>query len=210
MIKVNEAWRLAELIGVHNYILTHGYGGEPYPGKVKKSGEILKSQIKKILKKDINIEHLNDQEYLKSLSQDIQKILKKPFSNQDQAPFLGPIGNLYNLHRNLFLDLEDIEEVYLSDEKLKSGESYGSIKSKTCGWIAWYMINKDKKAVFIVAFNHHKQETSIKEMLEKKNKFNQEKVKRAIKSIFVSRRNWYHDDLEKLNDQLPYVPILKY
>jgi len=30
------------------------------------------------------------------------------------------------------------------------------------------MINKDKKAVFIVAFNHHKQETSIKEMLEKK------------------------------------------
>ena len=50
----------------------------------------------------------------------------------------------------------------------------------------------------------------MKEVLEKKLKFNQEKLKRAIKNFFISNRHWYHDDLEKLNNQLPYINFLKY
>ena len=215
MIKVDEAWRLTELIGVHKYILTHGYGGEPYPTKIKKSGENLKLQIKKILKKDINIESLNDEEYLELLREEIKEIFNKTGISLNQHYCLGPIGNFYNLSDGLFLDLEDIEEVYLSDENLKGKKSCGSIKSKSCGWIAWYKVSAEKKAdkdvlLYIVSFNHFKKETAIKEVLEKKLKFNQEKLKRAIKNFFISNRHWYHDDLEKLNNQLPYINFLKY
>jgi hypothetical protein len=49
----------------------------------------------------------------------------------------------------------------------------------------------------------------MKEVLEKKLKFNQEKLKRAIKNFFISNRHWYHDDLEKLNHQLPYINLLR-
>ena len=215
MIKVNEAWRLTELIGVHKYILTHGYGGQPYPAKIKKSGENLKLQIKKILKKDINIESLNDEEYLELLRQEIKEIFKKTGISLNQNYCLGPIGNFYNLSDGLFLDLDDIEEVYLSDENLKSEKGCGSIKSKSCGWIAWCTVSIEKKAdkntlLYIVSFNHFKKETAMKEVLEKKLKFNQEKLKRAIKNFFISNRHWYHDDLEKLNNQLPYINFLKY
>ena len=215
MIKVNEAWRLTELIGVHKYILTHGYGGQPYPERIKKSGENLKTQIKKILKKDINIETLNDEEYLELLREEIKGIFKKTGISLNQHYCLGPIGNFYNLSDGLFLDLEDIEEVYLSDENLKGKKSCGSIKSKSCGWIAWYKVSAEKKAdkdvlLYIVSFNHFKKETAMKEALEKKLKFNQEKLKRALKSFFISNRHWYHDDLEKLNNQLPYINFLKY
>ncbi len=215
MIKVNEAWRLTELIGVHKYILTHGYGGQPYPTKIKKSGENLKLQIKKILKKDINIQSLNDEEYLELLRQEIKEIFKKTGISLNQNYCLGPIGNFYNLSDGLFLDLDDIEEVYVSDENLKGGKSCGSIKSKSCGWIAWCAVSVEKKAdkntlLYIVSFNHFKKETAMKEVLEKKLKFNQEKLKRAIKNFFISNRHWYHDDLEKLNHQLPYINFLKY
>lgn len=54
MIEVPEVWRLVELNQVHKYILSHGYGGEPYPDKVKKSEKKLISETKRIL--NINVD----------------------------------------------------------------------------------------------------------------------------------------------------------
>lgn len=209
MIEVPEVWRLVELIQVHKYVRSHGYGGEPYPDKVKKSEKKLISEVKRIL--NLNIKNDN----FETITTDIEETFKLNNLFSDQYPFIGPIGNFYHLNNGLFLDLDDIEKAYVSLENFKGKKLYGSVKSKTCGWIAWCTVglkkNVDRKEMdYVVSFNHHKQETALGEMFEKKNKYNTENLKRKIKSIFISRRNWHHDDLEKLNKQLPYTSFLKY
>ena len=129
---------------------------------------------------------------------------------------LGPIGSSYiNISSGALLDLEDIEEVYLETENFS-----GSIKSKTCGWIAWMLVEGDKSFFthksltseyqYLVTMNHHKIETARGEIFEKLNKYKQTKEGRTFKRFFISSTFWFHEDLDKLRRSLPYTYFLSY
>ena len=55
-MKLDERWRIYELMRQHAYISTHGYANKPYPKKIEKSQKKIISTVKKVLKKNIKID----------------------------------------------------------------------------------------------------------------------------------------------------------
>ena len=211
-MKLDERWRIYELMRQHAYISSHGYANKPYPKKVEKSQKKIISTVKKVLKKKIEIDDFD------KLDSEITDFFfkEKPKHKWGHLPLLGPIGKSYiNSSGGALLDLEDIEEVYLETENFS-----GSIKSKTCGWIAWMLVEGDKSFFthksltseyqYLVTMNHHKIETAREEIFEKLNKYKQTKEGRTLKRFFISNRFWFHEDLDKLHKSLPYTYFLSY
>ena len=211
-MKLDDQWILFELFSQHEYVSNYGYGNNPYPKKLKKSEESIINSVKKILKKDIDTKDFPS----------VQKQVTDYFYNDKlnhvwgRVPLLGPIGSSYIKSSNgMFLDLDDIEEVYVFNEDFS-----GSIKSKSCGWISWQLLKGDKSIFtsksltsdyqYIVTMNHFKLESSRTELAGKIVKYKNSKDGRTFKRFFVSNRFWFHDDLEKLWNMLPYIPFEHY
>ena len=215
MIDVTVLSKLIEHIKIHSYVCNYGYFGSPSKDKIKKSAKKLQLNIKKKLNIEVSTEVLTNTADLGPLFGEIYERLKKINIFSNQGPYMGPIGMFYNRNNALFLNLDDIEEVCLSKENFQGKKLYGSLKSKECGWISWCTVEvrpKDDKVVcdYVVSFNHHKQSSSIEEMFQKKHKYREEKLKRSFKRVFANHSYWHLEDIEKLNEKLPYIPFLKY
>jgi len=211
LIKVPEIWKIYTLNNIYDYVKTHGYANTPYPKKVKKAEDQILNFIKVQKKKNIKIS---------SIEKIIIETNKQFKEKKILGPITGPTGDSYGTYKGLFLDLNDIEDVYISkdkyetiiNDKIDACDKYGVFKSKTCGWVGWIIANITKKdaTTFLVSFNHFKKETAMSEVFSKLNKYNDEKVSRRLQKFFISNRFWYHDDLENLNKALPYTPFLNY
>ena len=211
LAKLPEQWRLFELFRQHDYITTHGYSSSPYPEKVKRSEEAIIKSAKKILKENIKKDYLPvlDDEIHKFFYGDNCKIINQNFG---KLYMLGPIGSANISPDGKLLDLDDIKEVYVETEGLKTYH-IGTIHSENCGWICWMLTKGDKPLPdyeYLVAFNHHKRETAFSEVIEKYHKFNREITGRKLKRFFIHNRFWYHDELEKLLESVPYTNFLSY
>lgn len=211
-MKLDDRWILFELFSQHEFISNYGYGNNPYPEKLKKSEKKIIDSVKKIINRTIDIKDFPS----------VQKEITDYFYNNNlnhiwgRVPLLGPIGSSYIKSSNgMFLNLEDIEEVYVFKENFS-----GSIKSKSCGWISWQLMRGDKSIFtsesltsdyqYLVTMNHFKLESSKTELASKIIKYKHSKEGRTLKRFFVSNRFWFHDDLEKLWSTLPYKNFVNY
>lgn len=202
-MKLNDRWFLFELLRQHSYIISHGYNNKPYPKKVERSEKQIILATKKILQREIK------KQEIELVNQDIdeyffKELLVHPWGN---IPPLGPIGgSQINTNNGQFLDLNDIQEVYVYREDFS-----GSILTKSCGWVSWINLkNEDNTFQYIVTMNHFKQDSSRKELYEKVYKYKSSKIERKFKNFFISKNHWFHNDLEKLWASLPYVNFLNY
>ena len=207
-MKLDERWRIYELLHQHYYISNHGLNGDPYPEKVKRSQNKIISNVKKILNKNITPKEFNN------INKEINDYFYKDKINK-KLPLLGPIGGACISSRGgAFLDLDDITEVYILSENFS-----GTIKSNTCGWISWKLVKGDKSILnkdlvsdyeFLVSMNHFKAESAEREVIEKYIKYKNSKDGRTFKRFFIGNRFWFHDDLDKLHQLLPYTHFFSY
>ena len=207
-MKLDERWRIYELFRQHNYINNHGLNGDPYPEKVKRSQNKIISNVKKILNKNITPKEF------KNINAEINDYFYKDKIDR-KLPLLGPIGGACIASRGgAFLDLDDITEVYILSENFS-----GTIKSNTCGWISWILVEGDKTILnkdlvsdyeFLVSMNHFKAESAEREVAEKFIKYKNSKDGRTFKRFFIGNRFWFHDDLDKLHRLLPYTYFFSY
>jgi len=208
MIKVPEVWRILELFRIYKCLDVYR---SSYTNELKKIENELIKTYKKILKKDLLPYELPFEDL-----KEIYKIFDDAGIEKRLFPYLGPAS--FYLKASLFvrqykiLDIKDIEEVFVSKENFKGKKMYGSIKSKSYGWSAWCLVDlkkKDQKNIFtyVVSFNQFREETAYKEIFEKKFKYNEEKLQRSLKKFFISDRFWFHDDLEKYYQNLPYMSL---
>jgi len=201
MIKVPEVWRIIELFEIYKYL---EFYRSRYTKELKKIENELIETYKYILKKDLSSDNLLLEDFL----EEVYEIFDDAGIEKGLFPYLGPAN--FVQRQKKFLNIKDIEEVFVSKENFKGKKMYGSIKSKSYGWSAWCLVDlkkKDQKNIFtyVVSFNQFREETAYKEIFEKKFKYNEEKLQRSIKKIFISDRFWFHDDLEKYYKNLPYI-----
>ena len=207
-MKLDDRWKIYELMRQHNYITSYGLNGDPYPEKVKRSQNKIISNVKKILNKNITPKEFNN------INAEINDYFYKDKINK-KLPLLGPIGGACISSRGgAFLDLDDITEVYILSENFS-----GTIKSNTCGWISWMLVKGDKPILnkdlvsdyeFLVSMNHFKAESAEREVIEKYIKYKNSKDGRTFKRFFIGNRFWFHDDLDKLHQLLPYTYFFSY
>ena len=215
MRKLSDEWKLQELFSQYNYIknLHDINGSESDIKRLKIAESKIIENYKIINKKTISPKNLHSIE--KKIS-DLFYDSKFIHSDFGKIPILGPIGD-QRINSGLFLDLDDIKEVYLDREDIS-----GSIRTESCGWISWKYKKGDKsmfihnsltsKYICLTTMNHFKMETSYSELIKKDLAYYNPDTKmgRNLKRFFISNRFSFHDDLENLLSSLKYYDIYNY
>jgi len=219
--KLPEEWRLLELIRHYKYQKFLSDLNEDKP-HLKEICENSKKKIiilaKKLLNKKINEGEIKDVFIeIKRFFFNKNSQISDSFFSSLMSTFLGPLT--FHISRIAY-DIDDFEEVYISqpikNEDNKS-EVYGCIKTKTCGWIAWRLLEGDKSLtksttnyVWLTVKDHFKRETALNELSDKRNKYRFGRTGRALKRFFVSDRLWYHEELAKLFQSFRSIEISDY
>jgi len=221
LCKLPDEWRLLELIRHYKYqkFLSDLNEDRPHLKQISENSEnkiILYSKKllnKKITRKDFKEVFIEiKKNFFNKNSQ-----ISGSFYSSLMSTFLGPLT--FHISRIAY-DIDDFEEVYISYpikvEKKKS-EIYGCIKTKTCGWIAWHLLEDDKsliksttKYVWLSVKDHFKKETALNELSDKRNKYRFGRAGRALSRFFVTDRLWYHEELAKLFQAFRPVEISDY
>jgi hypothetical protein len=130
--------------------------------------------------------------------------------------FLGPLT--FHISKIAY-EIWHFDEVYISHpvkQENRKSEIYGCIKTKTCGWVAWLLLEDDRslvnsktKYVWLTVKDHFKQETAISELFRKRNRYREERLNRAFRRL-ISDRQWYHDDLDNFFESFKSIEIDNY
>lgn len=221
LCKLPDEWRLLELIRQHKYQKFLSDLNEDH-GRLKDISDTSRNKIilyskkllnKKIIEKDFKEIFLEVKKFFFNKNSQISG----SFFNSLMSTFLGPLT--FHISRIAY-DIDDFEEVYISypiKVEDKKSEIYGCIKTKTCGWIAWHLLEDDKsliksntKYVWLSVKDHFKKETALNELIDKRNKYRFGRTGRALKRFFVTDRLWYHEDLAKLFQSFRPIEISDY
>ena len=220
LCKLPEEWRILESLKYYRFQKNlKDFADNPIPATSKKTAEKIIVLSKKILKKEVKEE-------------DFEKLfidIKKFFFNKDTAlsgsintclmdSYLGPLD--FNNSR-IYYDIDDFKEVHVQarDKKMMGRQyAYGLIKTESCGWIGWMIVQGDKalqkkltsKYVYLTTMNQFKMKTAQEDLFAKYQKYNSEVLQRGLKRFFINNRFWFHDDQEKLDNSLREVTIDNY
>lgn len=217
LCKLPEEWRLLELIRQHKY-QKHIEEANPDREDCKRITENSKTKIINLSKKVFN--KTVDEKDFKEIFIKVKKFFYNKYSQISGSffdslmiTFLGPLT--FHISKIAY-EIYDFEEVYISHaEKKENGkiEIYGCINTRTCGWVAWLLLEDDRssvnfkfKYVWLTVKDYFNQETAIKALFVKRNKFREVSFIRRL----VSNRQWYHDDLANFFESFRSVEIDNY
>ena len=220
LCKLPEEWRLLELIRQHKY-QKHLEGANPDREDCKRIVENSRTKIINASKKIFN--QTVDEKDFKEIFIKVKKFfynkhsqISGSFFDSLMISFLGPLT--FHISKIAY-EIYDFDEVYIShpvkEENKKSG-LYGCINTKTCGWVGWLLLEDDgslfnskTKYVWLTVKDHFKQETAIKELFAKRNKFREVSFNRALRRL-ITDRQWYHEDLENFFESFRSAEIDNY
>ena len=217
LCKLPEEWRLLELIRHHRY-QKHLVSANPDREDCKRIAENSRIKIINNSKKIYN--QTVDEKDFKEIFIKVKKYLYNKhsqisgsFFDSLMISFLGPLT--FHISKIAY-EIYDFDEVYISHPEKKENrksEIYGCINTKTCGWVAWLLLEDDRslvnsktKYVWLTVKDYFNQETAIKELFAKRNKFREVSFIRRL----VSNRQWYHEDLENFFESFRSIEIDNY
>jgi len=220
LCKLPEEWRLLELIRQHRY-QKHLVSANPDREDCKRIIENSRIKIinnsKKILNQTI------DEKDFKKIFIKVKKFLfnkhsqiSGSFFDSLMISFLGPLT--FHISKIAY-EIYHFDEVYISHpvkQENRKSEIYGCIKTKTCGWVGWFLLEDDRsivnsktKYVWLTVKDHFKQETAINELFSKRNKYREERLNRAFRRL-ITDRQWYHEELKIFFDSFREIEIDNY
>jgi len=220
LCKLPEEWRLLELIRQHKY-QKHLERANPEREDCKRIVENSRTKIINASKKIFN--QTVDEKDFKEIFIKVKKFfynkhsqISGSFFDSLMISFLGPLT--FHISKTAY-EIHDFDEVYISHPEKKENrksEIYGCINTKTCGWVAWLLLEDDRslvnsktKYVWLTVKDHFKQETAISELFRKRNRYREERLNRAFRRL-ISDRQWYHDDLDNFFESFKSIEIDNY
>jgi hypothetical protein len=220
LCKLPEEWRLLELIRHYKY-QKHLEEANPDREDCKRIAENSRRKIINDTKKIFN--QTVDEKNFKEIFIKVKKFfynkhsqISGSFFDSLMISFLGPLT--FHISKIAY-EIWHFDEVYISHPEKKENrksEIYGCINTKTCGWVAWLLLEGDRslvnsktKYVWLTVKNYFNQETAIKELFAKRNRFKEVSFSKAF-SRFVTDRQWYHEDLENFFESFKSIEIDNY
>jgi hypothetical protein len=220
LCKLPEEWRLLELIRQHKY-QKHLESANPDREDCKR---IVENSRKKIINESKKIFNQTvDEKDFKEIFIKVKKFfynkhskISGSFFDSLMISFLGPLT--FHISKIAY-EIWHFDEVYISHpvkEENRKSEIYGCINTKTCGWVAWLLLEDDRssvnsktKYVWLTVKDYFNQETAIKELFAKRNRFKEVSFSKAF-SRLVTNRQWYHEDLENFFESFREIEIDNY
>jgi len=220
LCKLPEEWRLLELIRQYKY-QKHLEGANPDREDCKRIVENSRTKIINASKKIFN--QTVDEKDFKEIFIKVKKFfynkhsqISGSFFDSLMISFLGPLT--FHISKIAY-EIWHFDEVYISHPEKKENrksEIYGCINTKTCGWVAWLLLEGDRslvnsktKYVWLTVKDYFNQETAIKELFAKRNRFKEVSFSKAF-SRLVTNRQWYHVDLENFFESFREIEIDNY
>jgi hypothetical protein len=220
LCKLPEEWRLLELIRHYKY-QKHLEEANPDREDCKRIAENSRRKIINDTKKIFN--QTVDEKNFKEIFIKVKKFfynkhsqISGSFFDSLMISFLGPLT--FHISKIAY-EIWHFDEVYISHPEKKENrksEIYGCINTKTCGWVAWLLLEGDRslvnsktKYVWLTVKDYFNQETAIKELFAKRNRFKEVSFSKAF-SRLVTNRQWYHEDLENFFESFREIEIDNY
>jgi hypothetical protein len=220
LCKLPEEWRLLELIRQYRYH-DHLLGANPDREDCKRIAENSRMKIihssKEIFnqtvdKKDFKEIFIRAKKFFYNKNSQISG----SFFDSLMITFLGPLT--FHISKIAY-EIWHFDEVFISHpvkQENRKSEVYGCINTKTCGWVAWLLMEDDRSLVnsktkyaWLTVKDHFKQETAISELFRKRNRYREERLNRAFRRL-ISDRQWYHDDLDNFFESFRSIEIGNY